>query len=183
VRRALERGLLATGLACLAWYGFVSIEGVQARRAVERALAAPAPAAAAESAADDRGQALGLLEIARIGLSAPVLVGDDDATLRAAAGLLPDTARPWQDGNTAIAGHRDREFALLRYVRAGDRIRLATPRGDFEYEVASTRVVPPDDLSVLEDGRTASLTLITCHPFLYIGAAPDRFVVRATRLR
>lgn len=179
MRTTLERALVAVGVICLAWYGFVAMEGVQARRAVERALEAPSSPA---PPADGASRVVGMLEIPRIGLSTPVLVGDDDATLRAAAGLLPDTARPWQDGNAAIAGHRDKQFALLRYVRAGDRIRLSTPHGHFEYDVVSTRVVKPDDLSVLERGATASLTLITCHPFLYVGTAPDRYVVRANRL-
>jgi sortase A len=173
--------LVAAGLICLGWYGFVTIESAQARHAVERALetapvSPPAPV-------DDTGQPVGLLEIPRVGLSAPVLVGDDEKTLRAAAGLLPDTPRPWQDGNTAVAGHRDGDFALLRLVRKGDRIRMTTPRGNFEYEVVSTRVVQPTDLSVLAPGPTASLTLITCYPFFFVGAAPERFVVRADRVR
>jgi sortase A len=191
VKRTLERVLLATGVLCLGWYGFVTIESAQARRVVEGAIAAAPSAPSAIEAApsappsrlNDIGQPVGQLEIPRVGLSAPVLVGDDDATLRAAAGLLPDTARPWQAGNAAVAGHRDSDFALLRYVRKGDRIRMTTPHGRFEYDVVSTRVVPPTDLSVLKAGEVDSLTLITCHPFFYIGAAPDRFIVRANRVR
>jgi sortase A len=180
VRHALERALLVVGLICLGWYGFVTIESRQARRVVARALDAdPSPP---PPRMNDIGQPVGLLQIPRVGLSTPVLVGDDDGTLRASAGVLPDTSRPWLDGNTAVAGHRDGDFGLLRYVRKGDRIRMTTRHGRFEYAVVSTLVVPPHDLSVLEAGEVASLTLITCHPFFHIGAAPNRFIVRANRL-
>jgi sortase A len=40
----------------------------------------------------------------------------------------------------------------------------------------------PDDVSVLAPrADSATLTLITCYPFQYVGAAPQRFVVHATR--
>jgi sortase A len=34
---------------------------------------------------------------------------------------------------------------------------------------------------VLDPTPTATLTLITCYPFDYIGPAPQRFIVRAER--
>jgi len=40
-------------------------------------------------------------------------------------------------------------------------------------------IVDPDDLSVLAPSPTRTLTLITCYPFSYVGAAPRRFVIRA----
>ena len=43
-----------------------------------------------------------------------------------------------------------------------------------------TRVVKPTDVWVLEPTDRASLTLVTCYPFNYFGAAPQRFIVRAT---
>jgi sortase A len=36
---------------------------------------------------------------------------------------------------------------------------------------------------VLAPTRSATLTLITCYPFTYIGPAPQRFIVRAERAR
>jgi sortase (surface protein transpeptidase) len=42
-----------------------------------------------------------------LAVSAAVLEGDDDRTLRVAVGHLPDSALPWEDGNMALAGHRD----------------------------------------------------------------------------
>jgi sortase A len=40
-------------------------------------------------------------------------------------------------------------------------------------------VVQPQDTYVLNPTPQPALTLITCYPFTYIGAAPERFVVRA----
>ena len=48
--------------------------------------------------------------------------------------------------------------------------------------VTKTSIVTPDDLSVLApQSDPATLTLITCYPFYYVGAAPKRFVVHASR--
>jgi sortase A len=42
-------------------------------------------------------------------------------------------------------------------------------------------VVDPSDVGVLAADR-ADLTLITCYPFSYLGSAPRRFIVQATRI-
>jgi sortase A len=40
-------------------------------------------------------------------------------------------------------------------------------------------VVDPSEVSVLAPTPKSTLTLVTCYPFNYIGAAPRRFIVRA----
>jgi sortase A len=125
---------------------------------------------------------IGRLEIPRIGLSAVVMEGDDDETLKVAVGHLPDTPLPWQEGNVALAGHRDTFFRSLRYVRTGNEIRLVTPRGTFRYRATRQVVVDPHDLSVLDHSPRVALTLITCYPFDFVGPAPRRFVVHAERI-
>ena len=79
----------------------------------------------------------------------------------------------------AIAGHRDTFFRSLREIRPNDRLRFRTPIEILEYEVDSTEVVDPDDIEVLRETADAELTLVTCYPFNYIGAAPKRFIVHA----
>jgi hypothetical protein len=59
---------------------------------------------------------------------------------------------------------------------------LRTPQGPVRYQVTSLRVVPSTDVSVLEPTHDAMLTLVTCYPFWVLGHAPDRFIVRATRV-
>jgi sortase A len=125
------------------------------------------------------GAVVGRVEIPRVGVSAVVREGDDVKTLRRAVGHIPGTALPGEIGNAALAGHRDTFFRGLRDVRTGDHILLTTPGGSARYVVKSTNVVDPSDVSVLAPTRRSTLTLVTCYPFNYIGAAPRRFIVRA----
>ena len=125
------------------------------------------------------GELVGVLRIMRIGLSGVVVEGDDDGVLGRAIGHLPDTPLPWQGGNSALAAHRDAIFRPLKDVRSGDVLRLETAYGDLDYRVRETLIVAPDELWVLDPTSAATLTLISCYPFDYIGPAPERFIVRA----
>src|ERR1700722_14364655 len=142
----------------------------------------PEKASACESVSVDQGAAIGRLEISRVGISVVVLEGDDAHTLRLGAGRVPGTARPGHGGNVAIAAHRDTFFRGLRDVRKDDRIRLLTTANEYVYRVESTLVVNPTQVEVLDPTSQPTLTLITCYPFHYIGAAPDRFIVRALQI-
>ena len=128
------------------------------------------------------GSPLGRIEINRIGLGVMILEGTDDRTLRRAVGHIPGTALPGRSGNVAIAGHRDTFFRPLRNLRKDDEITLATLNGSYHYRVDSIRVVQPEDTQVLESSDEAILTLVTCYPFTFVGAAPKRFIVRAHRV-
>lgn len=139
-------------------------------------------ASASGSAAVVPGGLLGRMEISRIGLSAILVEGDDAKTLRRAVGHIPGTALPGQPGNIAFSAHRDTFFRPLRNVRENDIIVVITPRGEFRYRVVSLEVVAPDDLAVLDASEGEILTLVTCYPFYFVGAAPDRFIVRAERI-
>jgi sortase A len=128
------------------------------------------------------GEPMGRMEIKRIGLSAVVLYGDDTKTLRRGVGHVIGTALPGMDGNMALSAHRDTFFRPLRNIRKNDRVVLKTPQGNYEYEVESTMVVKPTQVEVLDPTPDPMLTLITCHPFNYVGSAPNRFIVRARRV-
>lgn len=122
-----------------------------------------------------------MLRIPRLKLEVPVFDGIEDRLLDRGVGRIPDTARPGQPGNTGIAGHRDSFFRGLKDVKAGDEIELATREARLRYIVERTWIVDPEELSVLEPTPVSSLTLVTCYPFYYVGAAPRRFIVRAVR--
>jgi sortase A len=108
-----------------------------------------------------------------------IVQGESAPILRHGAGHLADTALPGEVGNVVLAAHRDTFFRPLSGVRAGDSIAVKTWDGEFKYVVESTSVVPPSAVEVLEPTGGRTLTLITCFPFSYIGAAPNRFIVRA----
>ena len=125
---------------------------------------------------------IGRIDIARIGLSAVVFEGTDKVTLRRAVGHVPYTALPGQRGNVGLAGHRDSFFRPLRNIVRDDIITVTTVRGAYRYRVASTRIVSPYEVEVLDPSKTEILTLVTCYPFYFVGSAPSRFIVRAERI-
>ena len=191
----LERLLVLAGVAALIWCAALVADAVIAQRTARSALQAaipedtpvPAPsldgvALAPRGSGVSTGSAIALLSIPRIELSAAVLHGSDAKTLRRGPGHLENTALPGEPGNMVIAGHRDSFFRPLRNIRLGDDIYVDTPEERFHYQVASLDVVNPRDVSVLAPTNDATLTLITCYPFWVLGQAPDRFIVRATRV-
>ena len=128
------------------------------------------------------GAIVGKLLIPRIGISVVIVEGTEDGDLKHAVGHIPGTALPGTDGNIGLAGHRDTFFRPLRLIRRNDALTLLTVGGMYRYRVVSTRIVGPDDVTVLyPDGRDV-LTLVTCYPFYYIGSAPKRFIVQAERV-
>ena len=139
----------------------------------EAAPQAPAPAR------PEPGEAIAKLTIPRLDAKLYIVEGVDTADLRRGPGHMPGTAMPGADGNCVIAGHRDTHFRVLKDIRRGDDIVLQTNGGQFLYRVKSTQIVPPTDTAVLNPTTQPTLTVITCYPFYYLGAAPKRFIVRA----
>jgi sortase A len=125
---------------------------------------------------------IGEIEVSRLGLKAIIAQGDSSTILRRAVGHIVETALPGKPGNVTLAGHRDTFFRPLRNIRQGDAITLKTLDGDFQYQVESTAIVPPNDIQVLQPSNEPTLTLITCFPFYYVGSAPNRFIVRARQV-
>jgi sortase A len=128
------------------------------------------------------GEVIGQIEIPTVAMKAVILHGDSPEVLRRGVGHLPETPMPGEWGNVALAGHRDTFFRPLRQLRPGEVITVRTIRGAFKYRVESIRVVSPKDIGVLESSSRRELTLVTCFPFHYVGAAPNRFIVRAVEV-
>jgi len=126
----------------------------------------------------DSGSAIGKLTIPSAGISAIVLEGDDDSTLKVAPGHIPGTALPGEHGNVAIAGHRDTFFRHLERIRKGDTVELETVKGTYQYNVDAIEIVDPSRTEVLAPSEYPTVTLVTCYPFHWLGAAPKRFIVR-----
>ena len=128
---------------------------------------------------DQSGTALGVLEIPSLSVAAPLLEGTDALTLNRGVGRIAGTARPGEDGNVGVAGHRDSFFRRLKDIKTGDVIQLKRREGLDTYTVERIQIVSPRDVGVLSEQRAPSLTLVTCYPFYFIGSAPQRFVVTA----
>lgn len=206
--RALERGLFAVGVVCLLIYAAACAHSAHTQAQQSRVFDAAlddllAEGRAASLLAEEHdvsewsaarvadfersrnapvSEALGRLEIPSAGVSVMVLDGTDDWTLNRAVGHIEGTAAPGEAGNVGIAGHRDGFFRGLRHVEVGDPLSLTTLDGVRHYEVVEISIVDPDDVAVLDPTREPSLTLVTCHPFYYVGDAPDRFIVHARQV-
>jgi sortase A len=132
-----------------------------------------------ESLGEDVDLPMAVLEIPAIGLEVPVLEGTDDLILNRAVGHISGTARPGENGNVAIAGHRDGFFRGLKDLELGARLVLTSLDDRQVFTVQSLTVVSPGDVHVLDPTPTPTLTLVTCYPFYFVGKAPQRFIVRA----
>ena len=135
-----------------------------------------------ESLAAHFQPAIALLRIPRIHLEVPVLEGTDDLTLNRAVGHIAGTTAPGENGNIGIAGHRDGFFRELKDVVTGDKIEIQTQKESTTYVIDQITIVNPTDVSVLAPRSHASVTLVTCYPFYFIGSAPQRYIVQASLL-
>jgi sortase A len=190
-----QRLLFAAAAITLAYFAFVIgdawlFQYVENRR-LDALLASRSAPRSSLSLAASRGSAfpslpaqglVGRLEIPRLGLSVIVMEGTSTSTLRRAAGHIAGTALPGHAGNVGISAHRDTHFRPLKDIRPDDLITLTTLSGEFRYRVVTTRVVSPSQVEVLHPSPNEILTLVTCYPFYYLGAAPDRFIVTAKRV-
>ena len=184
--RVIQRGFLWLGIAALVYAGGTFIyAGIyqrhQARR-FGREVAAPDrfKIVNTQKTPDlQEGDLLGKINIDRIGLSVMVLQGIEERTLIEGAGHVPGTSVPGAEGNVVIAAHRDTFFRRLKGILPGDRIQVETLRGSYNYLVDSVETVDPEDTQVMESRAYQELTLITCYPFYFVGAAPKRFIVHA----
>jgi sortase A len=80
-------------------------------------------------------------------------------------------------GNYCIAAHKEKWFRGLRRLSAGDTVTIRTGGFRYIYTITGQKIVPSDDLSVLEDGSTPTLTLITCSGPAYFGRGKGRVIV------
>lgn len=124
---------------------------------------------------------LGVIQIKKIKVNEPIVAGVSKANLRVGIGHVPGTAAPGQDGNCALAGHRNyafkKLFNRLDELKVGDEVRITTKKEELTYKVTDTKVVTPDDVSVLKGSKDKSIiTLITCTP-KYV--ASHRLIVTA----
>jgi sortase A len=126
------------------------------------------------------GQAVGIIQIPKIGVERAIVQGTSVQDLRMGPGHYPATPLPGQLGNAAIAGHRTTygaPFNRIDELAVGDPIVIATTFGTFHYTVSQAPFpVSPKEVSVLDPTPTASLTLTTCHPEF---SARQRLIVKA----
>jgi sortase A len=123
------------------------------------------------------GDAIGRLKIPKLGADFVMVKGSDPSDLRKGPGTYDGTALPGVGGTAAIAGHRTTYLAPFRHLddlKPGDRITVEMPYATFTYRVQRTRIVSPDEVSILRNVGYERLVLSACHPLF---SAAQRIVV------
>ena len=194
--KIVERVFLASGLGLIALAAFAHIDArthqkvaIDEFERIRTAIARPdaqlewsdkRKLAYEDALQRDAGKTLAVLRIPSSNIEVPVLDSTSDLALNRGAGHVEGTALPGEPGNVAIAAHRDGFFRGLKDIRLGDEIEVTTLTGQQTYTVTMLSVVDPLNVSVLDPTDESTITLITCYPFYFMGAAPERFIVRAT---
>lgn len=132
----------------------------QLRRALDRA-------ATGWRTGSKRGDAIARIRIPRLGLSAVIVNGTDDNTLKRGPGRYLASGMPGEGELVYIAGHRTTygaPFSRIDRLRKGDRVTVELPYGSFTYEITGHRIVASDELSVLRSRGREELVLQACHP-------------------
>jgi sortase A len=132
-----------------------------------------------ERQAVKNGDAIGTLDISRMGAHYTVVQGTDEASLQKGPGHYPQTAFPGMGQTVAIAGHRTTYLAPFRHLdvlKPGDRIVLTMRYARVTYTVQFRRIVDPTAWWVTRNVGYERLVLSACNP-LY--SAAQRIVVFA----
>lgn len=127
------------------------------------------------------GAPMARLEIPKIGLDEVVLQGVAGDELDALPGHVPGSAVPGERGNAVISAHRDRHFRHLDEVNLGDTLITESLGRNDAWVVVAKRVIDKNAPALFQT-PDPTLTLTTCWPIRYFGAAPDRLIITAKRL-
>jgi sortase A len=125
------------------------------------------------------GDAIGQIEIPKIGHTYNVVQGDQTSQLEDGPGHYPSTALPGMGQTVGIAGHRTTYLAPFRFINElhrGDRIYLTMPYGKFTYVVQKQQIVQPTAVWVVNNVGYDRLVLSACNP---IYSASQRIIVFA----
>jgi sortase A len=125
------------------------------------------------------GDAIGQIEIPKIGNAYNIIQGDQTGQLEDGPGHYPSTALPGMGQTVGIAGHRTTYLAPFRFINdlhTGDLIYVTMPYGKFTYVVQKQQIVQPTAVSVVDNVGYDRLVLSACNP---IYSASQRIIVFA----
>jgi sortase A len=123
-------------------------------------------------------QAIGI-RIEALSVNAPVVQGDGWEELKRGVAQHLGTANPGENGNMVLSGHNDIYGEVFRYLsdlEEGDEIVIFTQSRSYTYRVMEKMIVAPTFVEVMDPTEDATLTLISCYPYLI---DTQRIVVRA----
>ncbi len=125
------------------------------------------------------GDKIGSLIIPALEQEIPIIHGVGEDELEKGIGHFAQSVLPGENDNSVLSGHRDTVFRDLSKLQIGDQLIVRTSAGSFTYEINNTQIVDKDDQTIITPTDDAVLTVTTCYPFNYVGAAPDRYILSA----
>jgi sortase A len=188
--------LVALPLYPLIRYEFISdtgrIEPAETAKDIKESAAAtgtaansgPAAASATLPQVSPKDNNPNRIIIKKIGVDAPIVESADEKYgLNHGVWLMPTGSSPDKGGNTIITGHRFKylppnnlTFFLLDKLTKGDEIQVNWRGKVYGYQVDSTKIVPAEEVSILEPTDQPILTIFTCDP---IFSTTNRLVIIA----
>jgi sortase A len=102
-------------------------------------------------------------------LPAPVVQGDGWEQLKKGVGWHIGSANPGERGNVVLSAHNDifgELFRDLDQLTPGDEIYISTATQEYLYLVTGVQIVEPTDVSILAPTAKATITLISCYPYM-----------------
>jgi sortase A len=109
------------------------------------------------------------IQIPAIDVEAPVVQGDGWEQLKKGVAQHIGTPNPGEDGNIVFSGHNDvfgEVFRDLDHLKRGDMVIVYTSQRQYTYVVTTTKIVAPTAVEVMAPTTNATLTLISCYPYL-----------------
>ncbi|MBQ4164530.1 MAG: class D sortase [Turicibacter sp.] len=122
---------------------------------------------------------IGILKISSYEDLIPIRLGTTDSILKKGIGVDETTVLPGEVGNSVLYGHREKILWNLKDVKLGDEIKIETLDAELTFIINDIQVLDPDDEYIYETSEEATITLVTCYPFIYMGPTPERYVVKA----
>lgn len=130
------------------------------------------------------GQHYAQISCERIGLKAPLYMGDDNSITKVGAGQYLGSFPPGFGKIILVGAHCTTFFKPLQNVETGDIIVIKTSYGIYKYEVSKIQVYVADDMDaydLLEEKE--QLIMYTCYPFrLLSGSRQHRMFVYADKI-
>ena len=109
------------------------------------------------------------IQIPAINVDAPVVQGDGWEQLKKGVAQHLGTPNPGETGNVVFSAHNDIFGEIFRHLdklQPGDVIILYTSARQFTYVITGTQFVEPTRVDVMAATPNASVTLISCYPYL-----------------
>jgi sortase A len=109
------------------------------------------------------------IQIPALHVDAPIVQGDGWEQLKKGVGQHMGTGNPGERANLVFSAHNDifgEIFRNLDRLNPGDLVIIYTNQRAYTYIVVDTKIVMPSAVEVMDNTPQATVTLITCYPYL-----------------